>query len=629
MRSTQFIFFLALPLLGIACSSSDDSAGGHGGSGGASGSAAGGKAGTAGAGASGGKGGAGGGSAGTGATAGTGNVAGSETGGNAGEAGASPMGEAGMAGEGPSARLDLPDFAGVPEPVKAIAGVPGDTVLSPTLTATAVARGVMNVENPADAHLKGATGGDSVQVTKYGYWGDNADLTLATKSEPDKNTYLLLNGQKGPSAGFDYGTHFLFQGHENGPAITGGPLTAIANPGATSITSGYITRVNLDVPLTDAHRVTLYAATDKDQNPLPLLDGSTYDPFANKLIFSNEDFPGGLWQASLADTWPPVVENLFAAMGNGGFEGVQVDSAGNLFIVEDIGGKVGTTNPHAKQPNSFVYRFVPKAKGDLTKGKLQALQVTSLQAGNAPIVFHAGQMDADATSADIKELHSYGKQFTTQWVTVHDTDVDTSGATFDANAAAKTAGATPFKRPENGVFRPGSAFTEFYFTETGDTTVLTEVGATAGGFGGVYKLKFATAGADTGTLSLLYLSDIAHTGFDNIAFWSDRYLAVVEDAGDTLHKQRDALDSAYLFDLSLDYSKPQNQPKRFIAEGRDPSATVSGDNEITGIHISDGDATSAGLLGANVPQPFMGGWRVFWTQQHGDNVTWELGRTLP
>jgi len=244
-------------------------------------------------------------------------------------------------------------------------------------------------------------------------------------------------------------------------------------------------------------------------------------------------------------------------------------------------------------------------------------------------LFHAGQMDADATSADIKDLHTYGKQFTTQWVTVHDTDVDTTGVTFDANAAAKTAGATPFKRPENGVFRPGSAFTEFYFTETGDTTILTEVGATAGGFGGLYKLKFATAGADTGTLSLVYLSDIAHTGFDNISFWSDRYLAVVEDAGDTLHKQRDALDSAYLFDLTVDYSKPANQPKRFIAEGRDPSATVSGDNEITGIHISDGDATIAGLLGVNVPQPFMAGWRVFWTQQHGDNVTWELGRTLP
>ena len=25
-----------------------------------------------------------------------------------------------------------------------------------------------------------------------------------------------------------------------------------------------------------------------------------------------------------------------------------------------------------------------------------------------------------------------------------------------------------------------------------------------------------------------------------------------------------------------------------------------------------------------IPRPFHDGWRVFWTQQHGDNITWEL-----
>jgi hypothetical protein len=79
-------------------------------------------------------------------------------------------------------------------------------------------------------------------------------------------------------------------------------------------------------------------------------------------------------------------------------------------------------------------------------------------------------------------------------------------------------------------------------------------------------------------------------------------------------------------------------PVRFLAEGRDPLATVDsgllaledtgfqndGDNEITGIHISDGDATVDGLLGAKVPTPFENGWRVFYTQQHGENTTWEV-----
>ena len=90
--------------------------------------------------------------------------------------------------------------------------------------------------------------------------------------------------------------------------------------------------------------------------------------------------------------------------------------------------------------------------------------------------------------------------------------------------------------------------------------------------------------------------------------------------------------------------QPFRQPNRWLAEGRDASATIDsglsdaksanvpgasayqneGDNEITGIHVSDGDATVDGLLGAKVPTPFENGWRVFYTQQHGENTTWEV-----
>ena len=74
--------------------------------------------------------------------------------------------------------------------------------------------------------------------------------------------------------------------------------------------------------------------------------------------------------------------------------------------------------------------------------------------------------------------------------------------------------------------------------------------------------------------------------------------------------------------------------------GRDASATIDsaldafdgfqneGDNEVTGIHVSDGNPTVAGLLGVKVPHAFEPGspWRVFVTAQHGDNVTYELIR---
>src|SRR5439155_16407500 len=106
---------------------------------------------------------------------------------------------------------------------------------------------------------------------------------------------------------------------------------------------------------------------------------------------------------------------------------------------------------------------------------------------------------------------------------------------------------------------------------------------------------------DDGTLSIFYNGDTAHTGFDNVAFLDRDVIAVVEDAGDVLHTQRNGLDSGFVFDVTLDYSKASNQPVRFLAEGRDPSATIDsglsgtpgfqndGDNELTGIHVSDGD----------------------------------------
>src|SRR5215831_12824542 len=131
-------------------------------------------------------------------------------------------------------------------------------ILSVQLIETAVAQGSMPVENP------------STLVGFYGYNNDGpmipapGDLPTAThkveasKTEPDKNTYLVLPPQKGPDVHYSYGTHYLFQGHETGLI-------------------GYITRVNLDAD--GPHRVTLMADHDVNNNPLPVFDGSTWYPF--------------------------------------------------------------------------------------------------------------------------------------------------------------------------------------------------------------------------------------------------------------------------------------------------------------------------------------------------------------
>ena len=61
-----------------------------------------------------------------------------------------------------------------------------------------------------------------------------------------------------------------------------------------------------------------------------------------------------------------------------------------------------------------------------------------------------------------------------------------------------------------------------------------------------------------------------------------------------------------------------------LAAEKDTGFQNDGDNEITGIHVSDGDASEAGILGAKIPTVFENGWRVFYTQQHGANQTFEI-----
>jgi hypothetical protein len=503
------------------------------------------------------------------------------------------------------------DLTGVPANTKS-AGYSPATVLSPELAQVVVAQGSTRVENSTAA------------VSYYGYDNDvlgpggqpvmvasPATPNEAHKTEPDKNTYLVFkNGLPGADSNYDYGTHFLFQGHE-----TGSP--------------GYITRINLDAD--NAHRVTLLATTDASGAPIADIDGSTWDPFAQRLLFTTENQNAPTYSATPG--YPSIVEDVSGALGRGGYEGIQDDSDGNLWIVEDIGGSAkGTTT--AKRPNSFVYRYVPAKPGDLKNGKLQVLQVKN--ADGVPITFAS---QAALASADQVALHTYGNTFTTRWVTVHDTAVD-GHAPFNANLAAKEPAhlGTPFKRPENGMFRPGSHFQDFYFDETGDTNASSPENGCCGGWTSVLKLTQPSPSADTGTLTLFYAGDQAHAGFDNDAFLSKDEITFVEDAGDGLHSSRNALDSGFVFDVNTDYSNPANVPLRWLAEGRDPSATLDadnggfgkneGDNEITGIHVSDGDPTKEGILGTHDPHPWQGDgqWRVFYTQQHGDNPTYEVIR---
>jgi Alkaline phosphatase PhoX len=447
-------------------------------------------------------------------------------------------------------------------------------------------------------------------ITNYGMLNNAGNCSngtpLPTLTEPDENTYVIFSKNPGgPDPRFDYGRNFLYQGHENGSPIA------------------YITRINLDVPRGDAHRITLLTPVNQTTGKTGFgsIDGSTYDPFTDTLLFTQEaGSSGGVIQ--ITTSWPPAVNTLDAFLGKGGYEGIHSDDEGNIYLIEDAGGATTHTSTpidlrQGRQPNSFVHRFIPNNPNRIEDGgKLQALQVI---VDGTPIVFHAADPDGDISSDAQAKLHTPGTSYPIAWVTVHTSNAgDTVG--FDANAAAKAAGATPFKRPENMAWLPGSNFGTFFFDPTGDTDAIAGENPflqKRGSYGAIFRVDLGRKPSDgDGQISLFVLGDHDHNSFDNLSFVNQRQLLAAEDRGDTLHTQLNTLDSVWAFDVE------EPLAIRFIALGRDATSVAHGeDNEPTGVYVSNGRTQESGLLGTknSIANP-----RGFFTQQHGDNNTYEI-----
>jgi Alkaline phosphatase PhoX len=480
-----------------------------------------------------------------------------------------------------------------------------DNIYSPEFAPALVVEGLDLLENPSGL------------ITTFG------NLSDGTPTEPDQNTYLILDHNPGgPTPDYDYGRHFLFQGHENSGDLA------------------YVTRINLDVASPD-HRITLLTPVGPDGlTHFNSIDGSTWNPFSGTMLFTQEagnligTGTGGVIEMSGdfdSNTGSGAgLRTLYGSMGRGGFEGIHPDDQGNIWIVEDVGGTTLMNQPNGlgdfgRNPNSFVFRFVPTNPADLSQGKLQALQVSI---NGSPVIFvpvDAAHPTGDVLSNNQLLLHTVGASYPVSWVTVHDTSVNGT-APFDASAAAKAAGATPFKRPENGQFQPGSHFQTFFFTITGDTDnragMQPELAA-RGSWGGIFRVDL-NANRNNGTISLVVLGDADHASFDNITFVDDRdTILVAEDRGDMLHDQLDKLDSVWVYKLDRQHPD-RNIVERFVALGLDRLAGVPGeeDNEPTGVHMSEGDSTIHGLIGSREFRRDPA--RLFFTQQHGENNLYEV-----
>ena len=510
-----------------------------------------------------------------------------------------------------------PDLTNVASANTRSAGYAPSSKFSVELAGQVVAQGATPLENPTS--LTGFYGyqndvvsaGDPTKPQMVPTQGVNNE---AQKTEPDENTYLSFkHALHGADPNYYYGKRFLYQGHEAAVSVNG-------------VKQGVITRINLDADA--AHRVTLLATTDSSGAAINTIDGSRWDPWARKLIFTTENANAPTYSAT--PDYPSTVTDISGALGRGGYEGVSLDSEGNVMILEDQSG-ANKGNTTAKIPNSFLFRYVPDSPGDLDNGKLQVLQVLS----NDPTTIRSRRRPRRrCTRPTRSRCTSTARPSGANWVTIHDTAVD-GHVPFNANTLAKAADGTPFKRPENGRFRPGHRLPPVLLRRDRrherDEPRERERGRLVLGL----QAQPEQPGASSARLSIFYRCDGTRAGFDNTSFLSHDLVTFVEDAGDTLHGQRNALDSGWVFDVTQDYSDSSNQPVRWLAEGRDPSATIDaaaggfgkndGDNEITGTEVSDGDTSVHGLLGEKNPHLFQNDkWRFFYTEQHGDNRTYEV-----
>ena len=175
-----------------------------------------------------------------------------------------------------------------------------------------------------------------------------ARRTRRRRPSPTRTPTSSSRGQTGADPTYDYGTHFLFQGHEVGGLVDGAER--------------YITRINLDADA--AHRVTLLATTDStgaaDRRDRRLDLGSVG---AAAAVHDGEraapDVRGdGRAIPSTVDRRLRRARPRRLRGHPGRLRRQHLDRRGH----RRRRASQGTT---AKRPNSFVYRYVPRQPGDL------------------------------------------------------------------------------------------------------------------------------------------------------------------------------------------------------------------------------------------------------------------------
>ena len=302
-------------------------------------------------------------------------------------------------------------------------------VLSPELTETAVAWGSLALD-----------GGTSA-VPYYGYDGFTAPTVLtqnvneAHKTEPDKNTYLVLkNGQPGADPDYDYGTHFLFQGHESGAPGCDHARQPRRRRGAPRDAAG-----------DGGHRALLPTSTARPGTRSRSGCCSPRRTAAPRAAY---------WQPP---DYPATRRRHLAARSAAAATRASRPTATATSGSSRTSAAQRHREHHGQAAQQLRLPVRPGRPDDLTRAA-SCRCCRSAEAHGTPIAFHAGQADGrHPRRRTSRDLHTYGATFTTRWVTIHDTATD--GTTpFNANALAKAARRTPFKRPRTACSGRAASF---------------------------------------------------------------------------------------------------------------------------------------------------------------------------
>ena len=269
-------------------------------------------------------------------------------------------------------------------------------------------------------------------------------------------------------------------------------------------------------------------------------------------------------------------------------------------------------------------------------GKLQALQV--LNAAGDPITFDepgGRQQSRPGRPAHLRPdlRHAAGSRSTTPGSTARRRSTPTT--------LAKAAHATPFKRPENGLFRPGSRFGEFYFDETGDTDATSPENGDRGRLDVDLQAHAANPSSDHGQLTLFYKGDQAHAGFDNVAFLSEdndhvrrgrgRHAALAaQRARFGLRVRRHAElrePGEPAGALARRGSRPVGDARLGQRRVRQERGRQRDHRHRTCPTATRASAASSARRCRRARRP--ASWRWFYTQQHGDNPTYEVVPAKP